>query len=185
MNDKLMATSVTMKLRLEENTTVPANQTLYRDKRVLFTVPPTYPAVADYGAILTSHVHRRRVNRFLSASYPIPSWGLYWIKENCPSIEILDMPKWSDLERELSKGVDILGIGFYTYQVPDVIRLVELARKYGVKEIWGATTGRRRLASRSTSTASLEAMGKRKSTAFCTERNLKKSSIQRLCKLGG
>ena len=109
--------------------------------RVLFTVPPTHPAVADYGAILTSHAHRRRVNRFLSASYPIPSWGLYWIKENCPAVEILDMPKWSELERELSKGVEVLGIGFYTYQVHDVIRLVELARKYGVKEIWGGNYG--------------------------------------------
>ncbi len=113
----------------------------YGDMRVLFTVPPTHPAVADYGAILTSHLHSKPINRFLSASYPIPSWGLYWIKENCPTVEILDMPKWSELERELRKGVDVLGISFYTYQVPDVIRLVELARKYGVKEIWGGNYG--------------------------------------------
>ena len=113
----------------------------YGNMRVLFTVPPTHSAVTDYGAILTSHVHNRRVNKFLSASYPIPSWGLSWIKENCPTVEVLDMPKWSGLKRELRKGVDILGISFYTYQVPDVIRLVELARKYGVKEIWGGNYG--------------------------------------------
>ncbi len=113
----------------------------YGNMRVLFTVPPTHPAITDYGAILTSHIHNRRVNKFLSASYPIPSWGLSWIKENCPTVEILDMPKWSRLKRELRKGVDILGISFYTYQVPDVIRLVELARKYGVKEIWGGNYG--------------------------------------------
>jgi radical SAM superfamily enzyme YgiQ (UPF0313 family) len=109
--------------------------------RVLFTVPPTHPIIADYGAILTSHIHKKPVNRFLSASYPIPSWGLYWIKENCPTVEILDMPSWRDLERELKKGVDILGIGFYTYQSPDVIKLVEMARKYGVEEIWGGNYG--------------------------------------------
>ena len=113
----------------------------YGNMRVLFTIPPTHSAVTDYGAILTSHVHNRRVNKFLSASYPIPSWGLSWIKENCPTVEVLDMPKWSGLKRELRKGVDILGISFYTYQVPDVIRLVELARKYGVKEIWGGNYG--------------------------------------------
>lgn len=109
--------------------------------RVLFTVPPTSAAVADYGAILTSHVHEKRVNWILSASYPIPSWGLYWIKENCPMVEILDMPSWRQLEREFKKGVDILGIGFYTYQVPAMIRLVEMARKYGVKQIWGGNYG--------------------------------------------
>lgn len=109
--------------------------------RVLFTVPPTPPAVADYGAILTSHIHEKPVNRILSASYPIPSWGLYWIKENCPMVEVLDMPSWRQLEQALKEGVDILGISFYTYQVPTMIRVVEMARKYGVKEIWGGNYG--------------------------------------------
>jgi len=111
------------------------------NKRVLFTIPPTHSKVTDYGAILTSHIHKRCVNWLLNASYPINSWGLYWIKENCPTIEILDAPNWKNIKKELKKGVDILGISFYTYQVPDVIRLVTLARKYGVKEIWGGNYG--------------------------------------------
>jgi len=32
---------------------------------------------------------------------------------------------------------DILGFSFYTNEVPKVIKMIEFARKLGIKEIWG------------------------------------------------
>lgn len=109
--------------------------------KTLFLTPPTPKPIRDYGAGLTSHINDEQVVNHINVSLPIPSWGLYWIKENVPGIDILDNPGWETIERELQKGVDILGISFYTYQYHDTLRLISLARKYGVKEIWGGNYG--------------------------------------------
>ncbi len=108
--------------------------------RILFVTPPTPKAIRDYGAGLTSHINNRQVVNHVNVSMPIPGWGLYWLKENVPGIEILDNPTWETVETELRKGVDILGISFYTSQHDETIRLIEMGRKYGAT-IWGGNYG--------------------------------------------
>ncbi|MEK6775570.1 MAG: radical SAM protein [bacterium] len=109
--------------------------------KILFLTPPTPKPIRDYGAGLTSHINNRQVVNHINISMPIPAWGLYWIKENVPGVDIIDNPSWERIEAEFRKGVDILGISFYTYQYHDTMRLIAMARRYGVKEIWGGNYG--------------------------------------------
>lgn len=109
--------------------------------KILFLTPPTPKPIRDYGAGLTSHINNKQVVNHINISMPIPAWGLYWLKENVPGIDILDNPSWERVEVEMQKGLDVLGISFYTYQYSDTLRLIAMARKYGVKEIWGGNYG--------------------------------------------
>jgi radical SAM superfamily enzyme YgiQ (UPF0313 family) len=74
-------------------------------------------------------------------SAPIPPWGIYWISENCPDVEPVPYPTWGRYKTILEEGVDILGISFYTHHIPAVLKMIEMARKAGVKEIWGGNYG--------------------------------------------
>ena len=77
----------------------------------------------------------------LRYSLPTPSFGLRFLKENIPEINILEYPDWITFEDTLKKGIDILGISFYMTDIPIVIKMVEMARKHGVKQIWGGNYG--------------------------------------------
>ena len=82
-------------------------------------------------------------NRFLRYTYPrICSFGLRFIKRNIPQIEILEYPSWREYTEKIKKGnYDVVGFSFYINEVPDIIKMVEFARKHGVKEIWGGNYG--------------------------------------------
>jgi len=102
-------------------------------KRILFTthVGPN----ANFFTYAMPH-------QLLSINLPFPAMGLRFLKENVPGIEILEFPSWEEFEAELGRGVDVLGISFYTKDVPVVKRMVRLARqRYRVKEIWGGNYG--------------------------------------------
>jgi hypothetical protein len=70
-----------------------------------------------------------------------PAMGIRIIAENYKGIDVLEYPSIQEYERELSKGFDIVGISFLTCQVEEAKRMVELARSYGVKEVWGGGWG--------------------------------------------
>ena len=67
--------------------------------------------------------------------------GLCFLKANIPNIEILEYPEWSDFKNALKNPVDILGISFYINETNIVIRMIDYARKAGVKEIWAGNYG--------------------------------------------
>ncbi|MCK4421478.1 radical SAM protein [candidate division WOR-3 bacterium] len=79
--------------------------------------------------------------KFFRYTQLIPSFGLRFLKENIPEIEVLEYPDWGKFEKEIRKGVDILGISFYMRNVAVVKRMIELARSAGVKKIWGGNYG--------------------------------------------
>jgi radical SAM superfamily enzyme YgiQ (UPF0313 family) len=41
----------------------------------------------------------------------------------------------------LKKGYDIVGISFFTWTVPNAVKMAEMAREYGVSEVWGGNYG--------------------------------------------
>jgi len=102
------------------------------ERRILFTT--AVEKMPDYFSVWANR-------RFLRYSLPVPALGLRFIKANFPEIEVLEYPSWKQYEAELRKGVDILGISFYTRNGNEIPRMIELAKKYGVKEIWGGNYG--------------------------------------------
>lgn len=99
--------------------------------------------------LFTTHVGRdiryfeyAMPHQLLSLDFHFPAMGLHFLRENVEGIEILEFPSWEKYQAELIRGVDILGISFYTKDIPIVERMVKLAReRYGVREIWGGNYG--------------------------------------------
>jgi len=70
-----------------------------------------------------------------------PAIGLHFLKENIPCIDILEYPTWEEYENTLKNNYDIVAIGFYTLNFYDAIRMANMAKEYGVKEVWAGNYG--------------------------------------------
>lgn len=100
-------------------------------KKVLFTTP--VGEKPDY-----FYISVRR--DYFTFSLPTPPFGLLFLKENVPDIEILEYPSWEEFKNEV-KDVDILGISYYMADIPVAKKMIEIARGEGVEEIWGGNYG--------------------------------------------
>ncbi|MCD6590889.1 MAG: radical SAM protein [Candidatus Aenigmarchaeota archaeon] len=100
--------------------------------KIVFTTP--VGNTPDYFSISVT-------SKFPRFSLPTPAFGLRFIKQNIPEIEILEYPTWEEYIHIVKNGVDILGISFYMRDIPKVLKMIEFARKNGVKEIWGGNYG--------------------------------------------
>ncbi len=69
------------------------------------------------------------------------SYGLRFIKQNVPEVEILEYPTWKEYVRKLEEGWDVVGFSFYLNEVPEILEMVDVARRKGVSEIWGGNYG--------------------------------------------
>ena len=110
-----------------------------QDKKILLTT--VYKRKKVYNYFLTNC--RRRVFTF---SLPrVLSFGLRFIKQNIPEIEILEYPTWKEYTEKLKEGWDIVGFSFYLNETQEIIEMVNYARNAGIKELWagnyGALTG--------------------------------------------
>lgn len=78
----------------------------------------------------------------LSLEFHFPAIGLHFLRANVPGIRMLEYPSWQRFCQELEQRVDVLGISFYTRDIPVVEEMVRLAReRYGVGEVWGGNYG--------------------------------------------
>lgn len=104
--------------------------------------------------VLTARINKRAIKKespaecFAAAnnieyingvSYPDIATG--FIKENVPSIDILEYPTRDEYKNALKNNYDIVGIAFLTYTSGAAIKMARLAREAGVKEIWGGGHG--------------------------------------------
>jgi radical SAM superfamily enzyme YgiQ (UPF0313 family) len=69
------------------------------------------------------------------------SVGLRFIKENIPEIVIMENPSWDEYCQVLGQGWDVVGFSFLHYELGKIIRMVEEARRQGVREIWAGSYG--------------------------------------------
>ena len=106
-------------------------------KRIVFTTSVKIPEDRSFG----NFFEYAMPHPIFKLDFHYPAVGLRFLKENIPDIEIMEGPSWEDYEAILKEGIDILGISFYTYQIPIVERMIEMARKYRVGEIWGGNYG--------------------------------------------
>ncbi len=73
---------------------------------------------------------------------PTPSFGLRFIQETVDyPIDVLEYPTRKDYENALEHGYDVVGISFMTFKVTEAIKMAQMAREYGVKELWGGGYG--------------------------------------------
>jgi radical SAM superfamily enzyme YgiQ (UPF0313 family) len=67
--------------------------------------------------------------------------GLRFIKQNVPEVEILEFPRWHEYVAKLREGWDVVGFSFYEYEIDEIERMAEEARRHGVAETWAGNFG--------------------------------------------
>ena len=71
-----------------------------------------------------------------------PDGGLRMIKENVPSVDILDYPSIEEFETRLNEvNYDVVAFSFRRRNIPQIVNMVKTARNYGVKETWAGNYG--------------------------------------------
>ncbi|MEW5734956.1 MAG: radical SAM protein [Thermodesulfobacteriota bacterium] len=103
--------------------------------RVLF-VTPYIEKDGWYDYFQQNSHHGSRIFFHLKLSY-----GLRFLKQNVPGIEVLEYPTWEEFEAALARGWDVVGLSFHTSGTNRVARMAERARRAGVSQIWGGNYG--------------------------------------------
>ena len=72
----------------------------------------------------------------------IESFGLRFIKQNVPEIEILEYPTWEQYQKKLKeKKWDIIGYSFFLNETHEILQMAEYARSQGISELWAGNYG--------------------------------------------
>jgi radical SAM superfamily enzyme YgiQ (UPF0313 family) len=71
----------------------------------------------------------------------IQSFGLRFLKQNIPELEILEYPTWAQYKKKLEEGWDVVGVSFYLNETSEALEMVDAARQMGVKEVWAGNYG--------------------------------------------
>lgn len=67
----------------------------------------------------------------------INSFGLRFIKQNIPQIEILEFPSWNEYQQKITnESWDIVGFSFYLNEIHEILEMVKYAKSQGVSEVW-------------------------------------------------
>jgi len=103
--------------------------------RILFTTAYVDDGLYDYVGQYTPDT------RFRDAFPRDISFGLRFIKQNIPFIEILEYPSPDEFKQVLKRGWDVVGFSFYMNETARVLNMIECAREAGVQEIWGGNYG--------------------------------------------
>ncbi|MHC1630732.1 MAG: B12-binding domain-containing radical SAM protein [Methanotrichaceae archaeon] len=72
----------------------------------------------------------------------IQSFGLRFLKQNIPEIEILEYPTKDQYLKKLNEGWDVVGYSFYLNEIHEIMDMVEAARaNKNVGELWAGNYG--------------------------------------------
>jgi hypothetical protein len=69
------------------------------------------------------------------------SFGLRFLRQNIPGIEILEYPTHTEYREHLKRGWDVVGFSFYLEETNDILEMAAEARKAGVRELWAGNYG--------------------------------------------
>src|SRR5258708_1838859 len=69
------------------------------------------------------------------------SFGLRFLRQNIPDIEILEYPTRAEYRNALKKGWDVVGYSFYLEESNYILQMAEEARASGVKKLWAGNYG--------------------------------------------
>ncbi|MCJ7445372.1 MAG: radical SAM protein [Methanotrichaceae archaeon] len=105
--------------------------------RVLFTtIYKNDPSPYDY-------IGSNSKSKWFRFYWPrIQSFGLRFLKQNIPELQILEFPTWDEFYARLNEGWDVVGISFYLSETQEALDMVETARQLGtVGELWAGNYG--------------------------------------------
>lgn len=71
----------------------------------------------------------------------IQSFGLRFLKQNIPELEILEYPTWEEYLKKLDEGWDVVGFSFYLNETQEILEMVDAARSKGISELWAGNYG--------------------------------------------
>ena len=103
--------------------------------KILLVAPRSSPETPNF----ISKIDKRGRHKWLNAY--TPAMGIKFIAENFNGVEVLEYPTLQDFEKALEKGVDVVGISFLTSQTEEAKIMSQIARRHGVKEVWGGGWG--------------------------------------------
>ena len=70
------------------------------------------------------------------------SFGLRFLKQNIPEIEIAEFPTFDEYKRKLVEGWDVVGLSFYLSETEEALEMADFARASGaVGEVWAGNYG--------------------------------------------
>ena len=69
------------------------------------------------------------------------SFGLRFLGQNIPGIEILEYPTRAEYREHLKCGWDVVGFSFYLEETNDILEMAAEARLAGVPELWAGNYG--------------------------------------------
>lgn len=69
------------------------------------------------------------------------SFGLRFLRQNIPGIEIMEYPTRREYRERLKRGWDAVGFSFYLEETNDILQMAAEARKAGVPELWAGNYG--------------------------------------------
>ena len=109
-----------------------------KDKNILFTT-----VYRRYKSDLYDYFGANSNQSLFRFSLPrVNSFGLRFIKQNIPQIEILEYPTWNEYKKKVQeKKWDIIGFSFYLNEIHEIIEMEEYARKQEIPEIWAGNYG--------------------------------------------
>jgi Radical SAM superfamily len=69
------------------------------------------------------------------------SFGLRFLRQNIPEIEILEYPTRAEYLQALKRGWDVVGFSFYLEESNRILKMAEEARHAGVSQLWAGNYG--------------------------------------------
>jgi radical SAM superfamily enzyme YgiQ (UPF0313 family) len=69
------------------------------------------------------------------------SFGLRFLRQNLPELEILEYPTRAEYRSALKKGWDVVGFSFYLEESNCILEMAEDARRAGVGRLWAGNYG--------------------------------------------
>jgi len=70
------------------------------------------------------------------------SFGLRFLKQNIPEIEIMEFPTFDEYKKRLAEGWDVVGLSFYLSETEEALEMADFARASGtVAEVWAGNYG--------------------------------------------
>ena len=105
--------------------------------KVLFTtVYKNDPAPYDY-------IGSNARSKWFRFYWPrLQSFGLRFLKQNIPEIEILEYPTFEEYKKKLEEGWDVVGFSFYLNETCEILEMADFARACGkVGELWAGNYG--------------------------------------------
>lgn len=99
--------------------------------RILLTTVSREPALYDYFRENAPQNFRWRFRMERRISF-----GLRFLRQNLPELEILEYPSRAEFSKALQKGWDAVGFSFYLEETNRILTMAEEARRAGVKQLW-------------------------------------------------